>query len=76
MEPLWIIEYYIMTHARIQRVDCEAEPLNNHKAKGFLSNTGLDPLENHKATKPAFNVMAIIGRPSKRHLNGFSLVGQ
>ena len=21
-----------------------------------LSNTGLDPLENHKATKPAFNV--------------------
>ena len=23
---------------------------------GFLSNTGPDPLENHKATKPAFNV--------------------
>ena len=30
-------------HARIQRV-------------GVLSNTGPDPLENHKATKPAFNV--------------------
>ena len=23
---------------------------------GFLSNTGQDPLNNHKATKPAFNV--------------------
>ena len=30
--------------------------LENHKAKGFLSNTGSDPLENHKGTKPAFNV--------------------
>ena len=24
--------------------------------EGFLSNTGPDPLKNHKATKPAFNV--------------------
>ena len=31
-------------------------PLENHKAIGFPSNTGLDPLKNHKATKPAFNV--------------------
>ena len=30
-------------------------PLENHKNIGFLSNTGLDPLKNHKATKPAFN---------------------
>ena len=30
--------------------------LKNHKIKGFLSNTGEDPLKNHKATKPAFNV--------------------
>ena len=32
-------------------------PLENDKfkAKGFLNNTGPDPLENHKATKPAFN---------------------
>ena len=29
--------------------------LKNHKNIGFLSNTGLNPLENHKATKPAFN---------------------
>ena len=31
-------------------------PLKNHKFKGFPSNTGPDPLTNHKATKPAFNV--------------------
>ena len=30
--------------------------LENHKAIGFHSNTGPDRLENHKATKPAFNV--------------------
>ena len=31
-------------------------PLENHKnIVGFLSNTGLDTLKNHKATKPAFN---------------------
>ena len=29
---------------------------NNHKKLWFLSNTGPDPLEIHKATKPAFNV--------------------
>ena len=28
----------------------------NQKAIRFLSNSGLDPLENHKATKTAFNV--------------------
>ena len=28
----------------------------NHKTIGFLSNTGPDLLDNHKATKPAFNV--------------------
>ena len=31
-------------------------PLENHKNIGFLSNTGLDPLKNHKATEPAFNL--------------------
>ena len=36
--------------------------LENHKTIGFLSNTGLDFLKNHKATKPAFNV-----RPSSAH---------
>ena len=40
-------------------------PLNNHKNIGFLSNTGPDPLKNHKATKPAFNV----GQTSARQCN-------
>ena len=31
-------------------------PLKNHQNLGILSNTGPVPLENHKATKPAFNV--------------------
>ena len=31
-------------------------PPENHKNIGFLSNTGLDPLINHNATKPAFHV--------------------
>ena len=31
-------------------------PLKNNKNIGFLSNTGPDPLKNHKATKAAFNV--------------------
>ena len=31
-------------------------PLENHKFIGFLGNTGLDPLESYKATKPAFKV--------------------
>ena len=30
-------------------------PLKNHKDIRFLSNTGMDPMNNHKATKPAFN---------------------
>ena len=31
-------------------------PLKIHKNIGFLNNTGPDPLQFHKATKPAFNV--------------------
>ena len=31
-------------------------PLENNKALGLFSNTDPDPLENHIATKPAFNV--------------------
>ena len=34
----------------------DTHSLENHKAIGFISNTGLDPLTNNKATKPAFNV--------------------
>ena len=31
-------------------------PLENHKNIGFLRTTCPDPLKNHKATNPAFNV--------------------
>ena len=50
-------------------------PKKNHKNIGFLSNTGPDPLENHKATKPAF----IVGSLSVRQQNaiyGVSLAGR
>ena len=46
-------------------------PLENHKAIGFLSNTGQKLLENNKATKPAFNV-----EPMAFELNGVSLAGR
>ena len=31
-------------------------PTEKSQNIGFLSNTGPDPLKNHKTTKPAFNV--------------------
>ena len=34
--------------------------LKNHENIGFLSKTGPDTLENHKATKPAFNVRYLL----------------
>ena len=37
-------------------------PPKNHKNIGFLSNTGPDPLKNHKAAKPAFNVGTSLAR--------------
>ena len=44
--------------------------LENHKAIGFLSNTGLDSQENHKANYRSSIqcCWAIIGQPAKRHL--------
>ena len=32
-------------------------PLKNHKNIGFPSNTDLDPLKDHKATKPATSML-------------------
>ena len=40
----------------------DPDPPVNHKNIGFLSNTGLDPLKNHKATKAAFNVGPTMAR--------------
>ena len=47
------------------------DPLKYHQNIGYLSKTGPDPLENHKATEPAFN-----GTPAKRPFNGVSLAGR
>ena len=44
-------------------------PLANHKNIGFFSNTGPDPLKNHIATNPAFNV----GPSSARQRNAISM---
>ena len=44
------------------RVSGPPPPLENYKNIGFLSNTGPDPLKNHKATKQAFNVGPLIAR--------------
>ena len=50
-------DYVLMTHivhGRIQKGRPGVwTPLKNHKNKGFLCNTGPDPLRNHKPTKPA-----------------------
>ena len=41
--------------------------LKHHKNIVFLCNTGPDPLKNHKATKPAFNVGPASARQKKRY---------
>ena len=47
----------IVHHAQIQKGGRgSGPPRESHKAIGFLSNTSPDPIENHKVTKPAFNV--------------------
>ena len=43
-------------------------PLKNHKCIGLLSNTGPDTLENHKATKPAFNIEPFLA-PKRNSIN-------
>ena len=37
-------------------------PLGNHKSIGFLSSTGLVPLENHKVTQPLFHIGSLSAR--------------
>ena len=34
----------------------DPDPLENHKAVGLSRNTGMDPLEIHKITQPAFSI--------------------
>ena len=56
---IWTLERY-WTNTCISCADPEGGRVSgpNHKNKGFLSNTDLDPLKtyDHKATKPALNV--------------------
>ena len=53
----------LIAYADPQEVRESGSPsLENHKAVGFLSNTGPDPQENHIATKPAFNVVTFSTR--------------
>ena len=54
-----------MCGSRVGTVGPDPTSLENHKALGFLNNTGPDPMENLKATKPAFNVRP----PSARKQN-------
>ena len=51
-------------------------PLKNHKNIGFLSNIGPDPLKNQQSYQASIKRWAIIGPPTKRHLNGVSLTGR
>ena len=66
--PLFTRPPQVGLHARIQREGGGGgrgpgdSNMENHKAIGFLSNTGPDPRENHETTKPAINV-----RPSSTH---------
>ena len=57
--------YQHIKNARIQKEDRSGPPtLENYRAIGFLSNTGPDALNKHKATKPA-----IVGPTSARQQN-------
>ena len=52
------------------------DPPEKSQNLGFPSNTGLDSLKNHKATKPAFNVGPSSARQrNASELNGVSLAG-
>ena len=48
------VYHYLYLCADLDRVSDSS--LKNHKNIGFLSNTGPDPLINHKATNAAFNI--------------------
>ena len=55
-----IINSIVLQHAQIQME--QGSLLKNHKKNiEFLSNTGPDPLNNQRATEPAFNCGPIVG---------------
>ena len=64
-------------HARTQRggwgVRTPLENSQSHHYEGSLSNTGPDSVENHKASKPAFNVE--LHRPASETLFKWRFAG-
>ena len=52
-----MVSINIMRGSRGGRGSGPPPPPKNHKAIGLLGNTGPNLLQNHKATKPAFNVV-------------------
>ena len=61
----------VSIHGQMQRGGGHgvSTPPENSQKIGFLSCTGPDPLKNHKATKPAFNV----GPSSARQRNAIEM---
>ena len=51
-----------MCGSRVGTGGPDPPPLESYKNIGFLSNTGLDPIKHHTATKPAFNVWPSLAR--------------
>ena len=74
--PICDYKYFSVIHGGIQRGGGGGggtgvrTPLKNHKNIGFLCNTDPDPMKNHIATKPAFNV----GPSSARQQSTISMV--
>ena len=54
----------------------DLDPPEKSQNKGFSSNTGLDSLKNSQSYQASIQCRAIIGTPSKRHLNCVSLAGR
>ena len=63
--PFPFIDIVLISCADPERGQGVRTSFKIHKNTGFLSNTGPDPLKNHKSTKPAFNV----GSSSARQRN-------
>ena len=65
-QPSYYIQHDSQAHGWIQRGGSGSgpppPPEKLKKNIGFLNNTGPDPLENQKNTKPAFNVVPLSAR--------------
>ena len=77
----WSTEYRHYRHERVQRgkEGPNPHPLENLKAIGFLWYTVLEPLGNHKATKPAILGPTAKGSRMLSHFQlytGFSYAGR